>query len=70
MSSHTELIEAEHRKIQQAFAKARERVYKIHQALGVPVVVMRNGKITEMLPDELKKAKYAEFRSGSTQPTS
>ena len=48
-------IETKHRLLQQAFVESRARVYKIHQALGVPVAVMRNGKIIEKLPDALDR---------------
>ena len=38
--------------IQMALKKARQRAYRLHRALNVPVVVMKDGKIFNKVPDE------------------
>jgi len=38
--------------IQAALKKARQRAYRLHRALNVPVVVMKDGKIFNKVPDE------------------
>jgi len=39
-------------RIQAAVKKARQRAYRLHRALNVPVVVMKDGKIVHKVPDE------------------
>ena len=49
------LITEKHRQMAQALNEARERAYKIHQALGIPVAVLHDGKVVSKLPSELKE---------------
>ena len=39
-------------RIQAAVKKARQRAYRLHRALNVPVAVMKDGKILHKVPDE------------------
>lgn len=38
--------------IQAAVKKARQRAYRLHRALNVPVAVMKDGKVINKVPDE------------------
>ena len=39
-------------RIQAAVKKARQRAYRMHRALSVPVAVMIDGKVVHKVPDE------------------
>ena len=39
-------------RIQLALKKARQRAYRMHRAFNVPVVVMKDGKIVNKVPDD------------------
>ena len=52
MNEEQDRRDAEEAKIQEAATRARRRAYRLHRALNVPVVVMRDGKIVEKVPDE------------------
>jgi hypothetical protein len=56
------LITEEIRQMSQALSEARERAYKIHQALGIPVAVLHDGKVVSKLPSELLELE----KTGST----
>ena len=52
MTEDEQPFDVNERKIQEAAKRARQRAYRLHRALNVPVVVMRNGRIVEKVPDE------------------
>ncbi len=53
MAKDEQPFDIDERKIQEAAKRARQRAYRLHRALEVPVVVMRDGKIVEKVPDEV-----------------
>ena len=52
MTEDEQPFDVNERKIQEAAKRARQRAYRLHRALEVPVVVLRDGKIVEKVPDE------------------
>jgi hypothetical protein len=39
-------------KLQAALKKARQRAYRLHRALNVPVAVMKDGKVFNKIPSK------------------
>ena len=52
MKKKNPLQDPDEARIQEAAKKARQRAYRLHRALNIPVSVMREGKIVDKVPDE------------------
>ena len=52
MTEDKQPFDTDEGKIQEAAKRARQRAYRRHRALNVPVVVMRDGRIVDKVPDE------------------
>lgn len=52
MSEQKPTQDPEETRIQEAAKRARQRAYRLHRALNVPVAVILDGRIVDKVPDE------------------